>query len=136
VAGCSECSEIAAVAAALVEDRRAAMRDAEVPRSGLVWWRMQMRARREEERAAARTVSVVHAVALLSALGAASAIFGVSLLSDSGGWLSRLAGALRAGALEVSGLSVFASWSAPLLLALAAWLALAPVAVWLAVTED
>jgi hypothetical protein len=35
-----------------------------------------------------------------------------------------------------SGLAVIAQWGLPLMLALAIWLTLAPVAVWLAVTED
>ena len=112
------------------------MHGAAVPRSGLVWWRMQLRARREKELAAARTVSVAHTVALVSAVGVAAAILGVTLLADPGASLPKLASAIRAGALEVSSPSVLASWSGPLLLALAAWLVLAPVAVWLAVTEE
>jgi len=136
VAGCAGCSDVAAVATALFEDRLTTVHGVAVPRSGLVWWRMQLRARREQERAAARTVSVAHTVALVSAFGVAAAILGVTLLADPGASLPKLASAIRAGALEVSSPSVFASWSGPLLLALAAWLVLAPVAVWLAVTEE
>ncbi len=136
VASCAECSDVAEVATALVEDRGVAMKDAPVPRSGLVWWRMQMRARREAEIAAARTVSAAHGMALTCAIGVALAILGVMLRADSGGWPSAFATALLDGAGQVSRLPVLASWSGPLLLALAAWLALAPIAVWLALTEE
>src|SRR5258706_227800 len=39
---CAACSDLTEVAAALLDDRDAALRDAPLPPSGLVWWRMQM----------------------------------------------------------------------------------------------
>jgi hypothetical protein len=132
VAACAECAEIAAAAAALFEERRAVLSDTEIPRSGLVWWRIQMRARRDAQRAAARTVSLVHAAALCGAFGVALAILGVKFLSGWESSLPALASAVRAGALGASSLL----WGVPLLLALGAWVALTPVAVWLAVGED
>ncbi len=128
VAGCAECFEVAAVAAALLEDRLAEMRGAPVPRSGVVWWRMQLRARRDEEFTAARTVSVAHAAVLVAASGISLVTLGATFLADSGSWLSNVASAFRAQAVGASSL--------PLLLAGAAWLVLAPLAVWLAVTEE
>jgi hypothetical protein len=132
VAVCAECSEVAEAAAALFEERRGALADGEIPHSGLVWWRIQMRARRDAQRAAARTLSLAHAAALCGAFGVALALLGAEIFSDWGGSLPALASAMRAGALGLSSLL----WGAPLLLALGAWVALAPVAVWLAVGED
>jgi Sigma-70 region 2 len=83
----------------------------------------QMRARRDAERAAARTVTIVQAVAIAAALAIALALLGAPSLA----WLAQPG--------RTSWASV-APWGIPLMLAAALWLALAPVAVWLAVTED
>jgi len=136
VAGCAECSEIATVAFALVEDRRAAVREAAVPSSGLVWWRMQMRARREEQRAAGRTVSLTHAVVLCCATVVALATLGGILLPDPGAWVARFGTMFSAHALDVTNLPFSWIWVASLLLAAAAWLVLAPVAVWFAIKSE
>lgn len=119
VARCAECSETAVVAVALFDERRVAARDASVPSSGLVWWRMQMRARREAAVRAEKTLSFAHAVLVAGACGIAAAILG-------GAWL--------AGALALPPLPFSWTWIAGL--AGAASLVLAPVAVWLAVTEE
>lgn len=87
---------------------------------------MQLRAKREAEVAAARTVTRVSATVLASAVGVAVVLLGALWLGEAGG---RLASQVGAGVFE-------ASWRIPLLIAVVAWLALAPVAVWLAVAED
>lgn len=126
VATCTICSDVVEVAAALIEDRDAALRHASVPPSGVVWWRMQMRARNEATRSARRTVVAVQAAVFAAVLGIALAILG-------GAWWNKLP---HVDEIAASGLLAAAQWGAPLLLALAIWLTLAPVAVWLAVTED
>jgi hypothetical protein len=119
VARCDECSETAAVASALLDARHAAVRDALVPSSGLVWWRMQMRARREAAVRVERTLCFAHALVVAGASGVALAILGAA-------WL--------AGAFELPPLPFSWTWIAGL--AGAACLVLAPVAVWFAVTEE
>jgi predicted anti-sigma-YlaC factor YlaD len=92
VAECQSCADLAAVAAALLTDRQAAWDEAaDVPPSGVVWWRSQLRARIEAERLASRPIAVVHVMAGVVLLAAAIAVgsltfergaaFGVSLLS-------------------------------------------------------
>ena len=108
-ASCDACTDLAAVAAALIEDRDAAMSAAHVPPSGAVWWRSQMRARHDAARAARRIISVVQAAAVVAALIAVLLIAGPSLR--------------------------VVDWTLPLIVALAAPLVLAPVAVYFAVTE-
>jgi hypothetical protein len=129
VTSCAACSDLTEVAAALLDDRDAALRHAPIPPSGLVWWRMQMRARRDAASAAGRTVIAVQVAVFAGVLGVAIAVLGVL----SKGWWNNLP---NVNELAASGLPVVAQWGVPLLLALAVWLALAPVALWLAVTED
>ena len=119
IAGCAGCGDLLEVAAAIVDDRSALMRGAHLPSSGLVWWRANMRARRQAARAAVRTASFVQVVLLITAVAIALALVGANLPSVD--YRSVLA----------SGISV----TVPLV-ALAAWLILAPVAVYFAVTED
>ena len=108
-ASCAACTDLVAVAAALVDDRDEAMFAAHVPPSGAVWWRAQMRARHDAARAARRIISVVQTAAVVAALIAVFLIVGPSL---------RLI-----------------EWTLPLAVALAAPLLLAPVAVYFALTE-
>jgi len=126
--GCAACAEVALVTAALAAARLASVRAAPVPRSGLVWWRMQLRARREAEAAAARTVSRAGAGVLASAFGIAVVLLGAMSLGEAGGELASQTGAALLAAMR-------SSWRLPLLIAVVAWVALAPVAVWLAMTE-
>lgn len=129
VTSCPTCSDLTEVAAALLDDRDAALRLAPIPPSGLVWWRMQMTARRETAGAARRTVIAVQAAVFAGVL--VLALAALSVLSK--GWWNNLPNVSE---LATSGLAVVTQWGMPLLLALAVWLALAPVAFWLAVTED
>src|SRR6185503_1416523 len=71
VAQCAICADIVAVAPLFEEDYEFARRSAQVPDSGLVWWRAQMRARTEAERAAVRPITVAQAVGFAATLGVA-----------------------------------------------------------------
>jgi hypothetical protein len=120
---CAACADLAAVAGALLDDRRSLMRDAVIPGSGLVWWRATMRARQDEARAAMRTARAVQIALMLAALVVAVAIVG---------------GRMAAGDLEAllaSARSGFLTLGVPLL-AFAAWLILAPVVVYFVVSEE
>ena len=108
-ASCADCAELVDVATALTGDREEAMYAARVPPSGAVWWRTQMRARQDAARTARRIINVVQAAAVLVALVAVFLIVGPALPAIH--------------------------WSLPLILALASPLALAPVAVYFALTE-
>ncbi|HEX7677892.1 MAG TPA: hypothetical protein VF713_07195, partial [Thermoanaerobaculia bacterium] len=104
-------------------DYQATLRTARVPNSGLIWWRMQRRTRQEAVRTASRVITIVQAIAV--AAGVAVAIGIITATS-------------RAFSFTSSDLSqtIVAQWGIPLLITLAAWLALAPVAVYLAVGKD
>jgi hypothetical protein len=122
-AACSTCADIVRVGSLIAADYYASLRTSQVPASGVVWFRMQRRARQEAIRTASRVITVVQAIAV--AAGVAVAI----------GILVATSRAFSFGAGDLSK-AVLAQWSIPLIIALASWLALAPVAVYLAVSKD
>ncbi|MEW5982019.1 MAG: hypothetical protein AB1806_06575 [Acidobacteriota bacterium] len=78
VASCRSCTELADIVVRLFDDYRAALRDARVPSSAAVWWRLQMRARQEAARRATRPIAVLQGVALACAAGLLAAAIGLS----------------------------------------------------------
>ena len=117
VSVCVPCNESVQIASMLTADYRAAVRTAPVPTSGLVWWRVQRRARQEAARTVARVVTTVQAASVVIGLAVAIGIAGADNV------------------LRTFALGPVPAWSIPLLLALSAWLALAPVAVYFAVRD-
>lgn len=96
VAGCASCADMLAVVAPLLEERHALMQEATVPSSAIVWWRAQVRSRREASQQAVRPISFVQGVALACAAGLLATALGifvptfrrsVSWIADAaGGW--------------------------------------------------
>ena len=119
IAACGSCRDLYDAARAVIDDRAALMRDAQLPSSGLVWWRASMRVQRDTARNAVRTGSLIQIVLLVTAIAAGLTILGVSV--DFHAVAQSVAASAKAFAIP--------------LLALAAWLILAPVAVYFAVTE-
>lgn len=84
-AGCPVCTDVVRVALALTQDRSAALEKVQVPSAGLVWWRSEMRARRDAVNKATRPLRIVEwvtAVCVIVAAGALLRWFGPSILSD------------------------------------------------------
>ncbi len=78
VASCAICSDVAAVASAMdvaVEEMRAS---ADLPDASRVWWRAQLRARREAVEAAGRPITAVQLIAFACAVGLLGACFGAT----------------------------------------------------------
>ena len=72
-AGCAVCADVVMVAVALTDDRANRLQMARVPSAGLVWWRAEMRARRDAVNRATRPLQIVEWTAVLCmfvALGA------------------------------------------------------------------
>ncbi|HXH37923.1 MAG TPA: hypothetical protein VNN08_04810 [Thermoanaerobaculia bacterium] len=122
-AGCAICGDIVRVATLVTNDYQASLRTARVPNAGLVWWRMQRRARQEAVRTASRVITIVQAIAVAAGVAVAMGIIVATSRSFS------------PAPAEIS-TTILAQWGIPLLIALAAWLALTPVAVYLAVSKD
>jgi hypothetical protein len=134
VAGCPICADLAVVATAMAEDHDAAWDTAEPPSSDLVWWRAQLRARTEAATAAARPMAIVQGAGLALVLIALVAI----VIGYGAGVVSSLAAVTANGAALAA--RVLGSETAGLLLdglvlGIAVWLALIPVAVYFAAVE-
>jgi len=117
----------------LREEHREACQDAHPPAAGVVWWRAERRMRLEAAQAAARPMTVVHALTLACAAGVAAALF--QFLTP---WL-------RQWASVAGGLTRFLQWDvtrlttpAAVTLALVALvsLVLAPLALYVALSDD
>lgn len=114
---CRSCTELQTVAGALLDERVHAMTEAAVPSAGTMWWRLQARARHDAAAAARRSLLVGQAATLVIALGLMGWVFG---------------GEVAVGVREViATLHV----STPLLLVVATWLVLAPIAGYVAIRQ-
>ena len=78
----------AIIAEAIAAEASAARREAAPPSSAIVWWRAQMRARREAAQVADRPIAIVHALAIACGAGLALALIGVLTAAVRGslGW--------------------------------------------------
>jgi hypothetical protein len=133
---CAICADVLTVAEALLYDRDAAWADAQVPGSGVVWWRAQMRARREAAGSVAEPMTFVQAMAIACGVAAllTLAVLGSGWLVAWAGWLGGLVPSVNLAAIDTTRLSAVVHRAG--LLALAVWVVLAPVAVYLAVSRD
>ena len=132
-ATCRDCGDLAAVAAPLAEDRREGESMTDVPASGAVWWRVQMRMEREAKESAARTVRRVHSAMIVATVGAIVLVLAMtSLLRAVWGWLAPM----LPGTSELLALMPPAPPMMILVLAGLAFAVLTPVAVYLACAEE
>jgi hypothetical protein len=76
---CATCSELRAVAAALLDERGTAAIEAVVPASGTMWWRLQIRRRSDAQAAARRVLFVGQAVTLGVAAVVTAVLFGAQI---------------------------------------------------------
>ena len=90
VEGCAVCSEVVLVARLLQEDNASLLADVKLPDAGLVWWKAQLRARREAAEVATRPIALAERFALACG-GAVLVAFIVWKRADLHAWLSRLA---------------------------------------------
>ena len=82
---CPVCRDVVRVALALTQDRSDALQAVRIPSAGLVWWRSEMRARRDAVNKANRPLQIVECIAALCVIVAAAALFrwfGPAVLTD------------------------------------------------------
>ena len=77
-ASCPICSDVACVAGAIDEVRQDARPHVVVPDAGRVWWRAQLRARREAARMAGSPITAIQVLAFAAAVGLLGACFGAT----------------------------------------------------------
>jgi len=134
-ADCPGCLDLVEVASAVSDDRAAAFREVDLPAAGLVWWRMQLRRRREAEQTLQRATFALQTTMVVLVLAAAAALLHFVPIPSIGwpGWLLESVGS--AGRIDAIVRAVL-HWGTPVLLGAVAWITLAPVAAWIALEHD
>ena len=77
VDGCASCADLLAVAAPLLTEHHALVREAQVPSSAIVWWRAQMRSKREAAVKAAQPITFVQGITFACLAGLLAAALGL-----------------------------------------------------------
>ena len=137
VASCDICADLVDVATALLDDHEVAWRDARVPPSGVVWWRAQLRAREDAARAAARPLAFIQGVAASVAVWLVVALVRAvppAYLSTWRAWVTELVPDITVRMPDMA--RVAGAVPLSILVLLAAWLVLAPVAIYFAVVDE
>ena len=74
---CASCTELLAIAAPLLDEHHALVREAQVPSSAIVWWRAQMRSKREAAETAAQPITVVQGIMFACVAGLLATALGI-----------------------------------------------------------
>lgn len=77
VATCGSCTDLLAVVAPLLDEQRALTREAAVPSSAIIWWRAQLRFKREAMERASQPLTFVQGVAIACAAGLLATLLGM-----------------------------------------------------------
>ena len=138
LAVCPSCADLAEIASALRADYRAVCRDARVPSAGAVWWRATIRARAEAARTVSKPITVAQSVAGACAVGLGCALVGVAwrAIAWDGGLADLLARLADRRAEIEPALAPIVQHALPLTVTLAACLVVAPLALYLALSDD
>jgi hypothetical protein len=120
ISSCNICSELAMVSAMYRDDYASAMDEVRVPSAGLVWWKSELRARREAVRVASRPITLVTGIAGVSILAVLALVI-LSLLKK----------------VDVAAISAFiVAQPLVLWLALAVVLAVTPIALYFVYSDE
>ena len=136
---CESCRDVAAVASLLSAEQDRIRSEVRVPAAGQIWWRAAVRARLEAAHAAARPLTWLHGIAGACALGLAIAVAGMAwpTIRDIAAWLAAQALGADSGLGEVAVLMGAAvQKSLPLAFIVAAFIVLAPVALYFALSDN
>ena len=129
VASCAICTDVVVVAEAMRADQDAVWQQADVPSSGQVWWRAEMRARQEAIRKASRPITIAQGVAamLVLTLTGASGWFAWA-------WIRQQTPTVNLA--SVSAQALASPFAASLAIALGALLLITPVALYLVLSDE
>jgi hypothetical protein len=138
VGGCAACTDLLAVAAPLLDEHHALVQAAPVPSSAIVWWRAQMRSRREAAEQAAQPISFVQGITLACVAGLLATALGIFVptFRRSLTWIADAAGSWSGLSLPIPSDAL----ASPVLLAAAAAVGLCalvlPIALYFTLRED
>jgi hypothetical protein len=138
VDACAICADLVAVVRAVRAERDAACHEARPPSAALVWWRASMRARAEAARVAEQPLSVARGVAGACAIGVVCALIAAAWRSAL--WFQRIGdviASLDASRVElVTASALVVQHAAPFIIAFAACLLVAPLAIYLVMSDE
>jgi hypothetical protein len=128
----------AIVAEAMAAEAATAASEAQPPSSAIVWWRAQMRARREATELAQKPITIVHALSIATGVGLMLSLVGyaIAVVKGSTGWLSNLAQSVAAAAGSMPALSLTTPWVAFTLTAMLVTLIVASVAAYVIYSDE
>ena len=130
---CEPCADLIEVAVVLSDDREAALRASSVPGSGVAWWRIQMRMRRDALRASRRMVTAAQSAVL--GAGVIVALVALSMMwapsREWPGWIGPLRDAVEAGSV-----ARLIQWSTPVALVFLGMITLIPIAAYVMLRDD
>jgi len=134
---CGICSEVAAVAGAFDGDSDGLRASAAVPDASRVWWRAQLRARREAVEAAGRPITAAQVMALACAMGLLGACFGATStwFQSALGWAASSVAGIDIAAMAAGAAAMLVEHRA-FILSLVAVVFVVPTAVYLAMGKD
>jgi len=139
VATCDICTDVVAVASALEDDAAASRHAVQLPESGAVWWRAQLRARDEALRTAVRPITMTQALAFACVVGLGGAFFGATSawFQAFAGWLGGFWSRIDLHAITApAALGATLASHGVLVATVASFLVLGPLAVYLVLRED
>lgn len=137
VDACVLCSDLAKVAAAVIGDRDAAGSQARIPSAGIVWWRVQLRAREEAARAAGRPLAFIQGVAASVALWLIVSLVRALPVEYVSGWRTWVSSALPSVTFTMADLArITATVPLVVFILVGVWLVLAPVAIYFAAADE
>jgi hypothetical protein len=102
----------AIVADAIAAEAAMASSEAQPPSSAIVWWRAQMRARREATELAQSPITIVQGVSIAAGLGLLLSLVGyaIAIVKGTSGWLSNVSQSIAAAVSSMPALSLASPW--------------------------
>jgi hypothetical protein len=134
---CEICGEVAAVAVVIREASEHDRREAPVPVAGQVWWRAAVRARLEASHASTQPMTWLHGITAALVIGVMLAVAGMAWPSIAGGFdAAKTVGATLL--TSEAATAIAGPLRTTLLIALAAGavLVIAPIAIYLALSDE
>ena len=128
----------AIVADALATEAAMASTEAQPPSSAIVWWRAQMRARREATELAQKPITIVQSLTISAGAGLMLSLVGsvIAIVKGSSGWLTNLSQSISAAAGSVPALSLTTPWVAYSLTGMLITLVVASVAAYVIYSDE
>ena len=137
VNACGVCADLADVAGAVVDDRETPWSEGHIPSAGIVWWRAQLRAREEAARAAGRPVAFIQGVAGSVALWLLVSLVRTLPAGYFSEWRTWVTSLFPSFTFTMTGVAhVTATVPLVVFMVVAAWLVLAPVAIYFAAADE